>query len=65
LNDLDRFHLAGDVVDRLPKLQSHAAYLKQDLRDKLIDHRRYVNEHGEDLPEVRDWKWGGEVVEGR
>jgi xylulose-5-phosphate/fructose-6-phosphate phosphoketolase len=58
LNDLDRFHLAGDVIDRLPQLGSRAAYLKQDLRDKLTEHRNYIRKHGEDLPEVRDWKWG-------
>jgi xylulose-5-phosphate/fructose-6-phosphate phosphoketolase len=58
LNDLDRFHLAGDVIDRLPQLGSRAAYLKQDLRDKLTEHRNYIRKHGEDLPEVREWKWG-------
>jgi xylulose-5-phosphate/fructose-6-phosphate phosphoketolase len=56
-NDLDRFHLVADVVDRVPGLGSRAAYTKQLVRDKLIDHRAYVNEHGEDLPEVRGWKW--------
>ena len=59
LNDLDRFHLAGDVLDRLPQPASHFAYFKQHLRDKLLDHRQYINRCGEDLPEVRDWKWGG------
>ncbi len=58
LNDLDRFHLAMDVIDRLPQLGSKAAYLKQDLRDKLQEHRRYINEHGDDLPEIKNWKWG-------
>jgi xylulose-5-phosphate/fructose-6-phosphate phosphoketolase len=58
-NDLDRFHLVMDVVDRVPKLGSSAAYLKQMSRDKLIEHRRYITEYGEDLPEVRDWRWGG------
>jgi xylulose-5-phosphate/fructose-6-phosphate phosphoketolase len=57
LNEMDRFHLAQDVIDRLPQLGSTAAYLKQELRDKLLDHRQYINENGEDLPEVRDWKW--------
>jgi xylulose-5-phosphate/fructose-6-phosphate phosphoketolase len=57
LNDLDRFHLAGDVIDRVPRLRNIAAHIKQDLRNKLIEHRRYVDEHGDDMPEIRDWKW--------
>jgi xylulose-5-phosphate/fructose-6-phosphate phosphoketolase len=57
LNDLDRYHLAADVVDRVPRLGMIAAYAKQAVRDKLIEHRQYINEHGEDMPEVRDWKW--------
>jgi xylulose-5-phosphate/fructose-6-phosphate phosphoketolase len=64
LNDLDRFHLANDVVDRLPALGYKAAYLKQWLRDKLIEHSLYVREHGEDLPEVRDWTWSHEAKAG-
>jgi xylulose-5-phosphate/fructose-6-phosphate phosphoketolase len=58
LNDLDRFHLAMDVIDRLPQLGARSAYLKQELRDRLVDHRRYIEKYGDDLPEVRDWKWG-------
>jgi xylulose-5-phosphate/fructose-6-phosphate phosphoketolase len=58
LNDLDRFHLAQDVIDRLPQLGARAAYLKQELRDKLLEHRQYIRENGEDLPEIRHWKWG-------
>jgi xylulose-5-phosphate/fructose-6-phosphate phosphoketolase len=59
LNDLDRFHLAGDVLDRLPVPPPGHAYVKQLLRDKLIEHRLYVNQHGDDMPEVRDWRWPG------
>ena len=57
LNDLDRFHLAQDVIDRVPKLQHRAAYVKQMIRDKLIDHKHYIVEHGEDMPEIVNWKW--------
>jgi xylulose-5-phosphate/fructose-6-phosphate phosphoketolase len=57
MNDLDRFHLAGDVVDRVPRLRCVAAHFKQHLRDKLIEHKLYVRKHGEDMPEIRDWKW--------
>jgi xylulose-5-phosphate/fructose-6-phosphate phosphoketolase len=57
LNDLDRFHLASDVVDRVPRLQRVGAHFKQFLRNKLIEHKQYIREHGDDLPEIRDWKW--------
>jgi xylulose-5-phosphate/fructose-6-phosphate phosphoketolase len=57
LNDLDRFHLAGDVVDRVPRLQRIGAHFKQLLRNKLIDHKQYIIRHGDDMPEIRDWKW--------
>ena len=57
LNDIDRFHLAGDVIDRVPALAAKAAYAKQDLRDRLIDHKQYIREHGEDMPEIRNWRW--------
>ncbi len=58
LNDIDRFHLVGDVIDRVPQLGAKAAYLKQAVRDKLIEHTQFIIEHGEDMPEVRNWKWG-------
>ncbi|MVF23153.1 phosphoketolase family protein [Methylocaldum sp. BRCS4] len=57
LNDLDRFHLTGDVIDRLPQLEAKAGYVKQALRDTLIEHREYIRRYGEDLPEIRDWTW--------
>jgi xylulose-5-phosphate/fructose-6-phosphate phosphoketolase len=57
LNDLDRFHLAGDVIDRVADLGSRAAYAKQFIRDKLIDHKNYIHKHGEDMPEIRNWEW--------
>jgi len=57
LNDLDRFHLVGDVIDRVPGLGARLAYVKQTLRDRLIEHREYVTTHGDDMPEVRDWTW--------
>ena len=69
LNELDRFHLAGDVIDRVPSLGSRAAYAKQFLRDRLLDHKKYIYQHGEDLPEIRNWKWslvkGGKRVRSR
>jgi len=57
LNDLDRFHLAGDVVDRVPRLQRLGAHFKQLLRNKLIEHKEYICKYGDDMPEIRDWKW--------
>jgi xylulose-5-phosphate/fructose-6-phosphate phosphoketolase len=58
LNDIDRFHLVQDVIDRVPQLGARAAYLKQTMRGKRIDHKQYIREHGQDMPEVRNWKWG-------
>jgi phosphoketolase len=57
LNDLDRFHLVQDVIDRVPQLGPKAAYVTQMLRDKLIDHKLFICKYGEDVPEIRDWKW--------
>jgi xylulose-5-phosphate/fructose-6-phosphate phosphoketolase len=57
MNDLDRFHLAGDVVDRVPRLQSVGGHFKQLLRNKLVEHQQYIHERGDDLPEIRDWTW--------
>jgi len=57
LNDIDRFHLAGDVVDRVPRLHRIGAHFMQFVRNKLVDHKQYIRERGDDLPEIRDWKW--------
>ncbi len=57
MNDLDRFNLADDVIDRVPDLGYKAAHVKQMLHNKLIEHKQYVHEYGEDMPEIRDWKW--------
>ena len=57
LNDLDRFHLVMDVIERVPKLGRVGAHVKQAMRDKLIEHKHYIAQHGDDMPEVRDWKW--------
>ncbi len=61
VNDLDRFHLMADVVDRVPELGPRAAYVKQAVRDKLIEHKRYIAEYGEDMPEIRNWQWGAKT----
>jgi xylulose-5-phosphate/fructose-6-phosphate phosphoketolase len=58
-NRLDRFHLAEDVIDRVPALGAAAAYAKQAIREKLVDHQLYIAEHGNDMPEVRNWRWPG------
>ena len=57
LNEIDRFHLVGDVIDRLPQLGARAAYVKQALRDKLLEHHEYIREHGDDLPAIKNWQW--------
>jgi xylulose-5-phosphate/fructose-6-phosphate phosphoketolase len=58
LNDMDRFHLVGDVIDRVPQLGAKAAYVKQAVRDKLIEHSQYIRKCGEDMPEILQWQWG-------
>jgi xylulose-5-phosphate/fructose-6-phosphate phosphoketolase len=57
LNDLDRFHLAMDVIDRVPKLEIIGAHAKQAMRNKLIEHKHYIYQYGDDMPEIRNWKW--------
>jgi xylulose-5-phosphate/fructose-6-phosphate phosphoketolase len=57
LNELDRFHLVADVIDRVPGLGTRLAYVKQALRDRLLEHREYIARHGDDMPEIRDWTW--------
>jgi xylulose-5-phosphate/fructose-6-phosphate phosphoketolase len=58
-NDLDRYHLVGDVIDRVPKLGYLAAYAKQAIRDKLIEHKEYIATYGQDMPAISDWRWPG------
>ena len=62
LNDMDRFHLVCDAIDRLPHVGSRAAYVKQAMRDKLMAHRHYITRHGEDMPEIRHWQWGQQTT---
>jgi xylulose-5-phosphate/fructose-6-phosphate phosphoketolase len=62
MNEIDRFHLAADVIDRVPKLGSRAAYAKQAIRDKLIQHRQYIDNFGDDMPEISGWTWGREAT---
>ena len=60
LNNIDRFDLVGDVIDRVPKLKPWAGYGKQAIRDKLIEHKQYIHDHGEDMPEIREWRWNAD-----
>jgi xylulose-5-phosphate/fructose-6-phosphate phosphoketolase len=62
MNDVDRFLLVNDVIDRVPRLSARAAYAKQTIRDKLIEHTEYIARHGDDMPEVSSWKWGQEAI---
>jgi xylulose-5-phosphate/fructose-6-phosphate phosphoketolase len=59
LNDMDRFHLVMDTIDRLPQTGSRGDHLRQRLQDKLVEHKQYIDKHGEDMPEVRNWTWPG------
>jgi xylulose-5-phosphate/fructose-6-phosphate phosphoketolase len=61
MNDLDRFHLVADVIDRIPLQGSRADYAKQALRDKRFEHKQYIAKYGEDMPEIRNWRWSGTV----
>jgi xylulose-5-phosphate/fructose-6-phosphate phosphoketolase len=64
MNQLDRFHLISDVIDRVPKLGSRAAYAKQAIRDKLIEQKQYIAQHGDDMPEIAGWTWGQGITTG-
>ena len=59
LNDLDRFHLVADVAERVPKLGPISAYIRQYVRDRLVEHKQYIERYGQDLPEIRNWTWKG------
>jgi xylulose-5-phosphate/fructose-6-phosphate phosphoketolase len=56
-NDLDRFHLGSDVIDRVPMIGYLTAYAKQEMRDKLIEHKQHITRYGDDKPEVKQWRW--------
>ena len=64
LNDIDRFHLAQDAIRRLPRLGARAPKLLQQLDEKLSEHHRYIREHGQDMPEIRNWRWGSGETSG-
>jgi len=61
MNDLDRFHLVMDVIDRVPRLESAGAHVKQTMRNKLIEHKQYIAKYGDDMPEIKNWKWNPEL----
>jgi xylulose-5-phosphate/fructose-6-phosphate phosphoketolase len=62
MNDLDRFHLVNDVIDRAPQLGARAAYAKQAIRDKLYEHKEYICQYGDDMPEITGWTWGQDAA---
>ncbi len=64
MNEMDRFYLCEDVIDRLPQLGAKAAYFEQAIHNKLIDHRHYINKYGDDMPEIAGWTWGGHELSG-
>jgi xylulose-5-phosphate/fructose-6-phosphate phosphoketolase len=61
LNDIDRFHLVIDTVERLPQLGNRGAFLVQEMKDKLVEHRQYIRKYGEDMPEIKEWTWEGSM----
>ncbi|HET7537194.1 MAG TPA: phosphoketolase family protein, partial [Candidatus Didemnitutus sp.] len=65
LNDIDRFHLAADTIDRLPQLGARAAYFKQSINDRLLEHRHHICQWGDDLPEIKNWRWSGGAGRGK
>lgn len=63
LNDMDRFHLVIDVLDRVPGLSKGHGHIRQAMTMKLLEHREYVREHGDDMPEIKEWRWKGNPVD--
>jgi xylulose-5-phosphate/fructose-6-phosphate phosphoketolase len=63
MNDLDRFHLIDDVIDRLPQIGAKAAYLKQAIHEKLVEHKEYIRKYGDDMPAIANWKWGAKEAD--
>ena len=59
LNEIDRFHLVADVMERVPRLVARAVHIRQAMKEKLIEHRQYITTYGEDMPEIREWAWKG------
>ena len=57
LNDIDRFHLVADVAERVPKLSPITAYIRQYVRDRLVEHKQYIARYGQDMPEISNWRW--------